>query len=122
MKEISPQMQNQIAQYQQIQQQLQVLANQRVQLESKLREIDGTLEELGKVGPETTVYKSIGTILVRADDRESVKKELEEHKETISIRVRSMQKQEKSLGDRFEQLSQKITEALGGEPAKGDGS
>ncbi len=122
MKEISPQMQNQIAQYQQIQQQLQVLANQRVQLESKLREIDITLEELGKVGPDTTVYKSIGTILVRADDRESVKKELEEHKETISIRVRSIQKQEKSLGDRFEQLQQKISEALGGEPDKGEGS
>jgi len=122
MKELSPQMQNQIAQYQQIQQQLQVLVNQRVQLEAKVREIESTLEELGKIGPDTTVYKSIGTILVRADDRDAVKKELEEHKETISIRVRSIQKQEKSLGDRFEQLQQKITEALGGEPAKGEGS
>ena len=122
MKEISPQMQNQIAQYQQLQQQLQVLATQRVQLEAKLREIELTLKELEKIGPETTVYKSIGTILVRADDRESVKKELEDHKETISIRVKSIQKQEKSLGDRFEQLQQKISEALGGEPAKGEES
>ena len=122
MKELSPQMQNQIAQYQQIQQQLQVLASQRVQLEAKVREIDSTLEELGKIGPDTTVYKSIGTILVRADDRDAVKKELEEHKETISIRVRTIQKQEKSLGDRFEQLQQKISEALGGEPAKGEES
>ena len=122
MKEISPQMQNQIAQYQQLQQQLQVLATQRVQLEAKLREIELTLKELEKIGPETTVYKSIGTILVRADDRESVKKELEDHKETISIRVKSIQKQEKSLSERYEALQQKITEALGGEPATGDGS
>lgn len=121
MREISPQMQNQIAQYQQLQQQLQVLATQRVQLEAKLREIELTLKELEKIGPETTVYKSIGTILVRAEDRESLKKELEDHKETISIRVKSIQKQEKSLGDRFEQLHQKITEALGGEPATGEG-
>jgi len=113
MKEISPQMQNQIAQYQQLQQQLQVLATQRMQLEAKVREIDGSLQELAKIGPETAVYKSIGTLLVRADDRESVKKELEEHKETISIRVRAIQKQETSLGERFEQLQQKISAALG---------
>jgi len=114
MKEISPQMQNQIAQYQQLQQQLQVLATQRMQLEAKVREIDGSLQELAKIGPDTTVYKSIGTLLVRADDREAVKKELEEHKETISIRVRAIQKQETSLGERFEQLQQKISDALGG--------
>ncbi|MEK6987078.1 MAG: prefoldin subunit, partial [Candidatus Thermoplasmatota archaeon] len=59
MKEISPQLQNQIAQYQQLQQQLQVLASQRLQLEAKLREIEGTLEELGKISPDTQVYKSI---------------------------------------------------------------
>ena len=115
MKEISPQMQNQIAQYQQLQQQLQVLGTQRMQLEAKVREIDGSLQELGKIGPDTTVYKSIGTLLVRADDRESVKKELEEHKETLSIRVRAIQKQETGLGQRFEQLQQKISDALGGD-------
>jgi prefoldin beta subunit len=115
MKEISPQMQNQIAQYQQLQQQLQVLASQRMQLEAKAREIDGSLQELAKTGPDTVVYKSIGALLVRADDRESIKKELDEHKETISIRVRAIQKQETSLGERFEQLQQKLSEALGGE-------
>jgi prefoldin beta subunit len=113
MKEISPQMQNQIAQYQQLQQQLQVLASQRMQLEAKAREIGGSLQELAKIGPEAVVYKSIGTLLVRADDHESVKKELEEHKETVSIRVRAIQKQETSLGERFEQLQQRISEALG---------
>jgi len=114
MKEISPQMQNQIAQYQQLQQQLQVLGTQRMQLEAKVREIDGSLQELAKIGAETPVYKSIGTLLVRADDRESVKKELEEHKETLSIRVRAIQKQETALGERYEQLQQKLSEALGG--------
>ena len=114
MKEISPQMQNQIAQYQQLQQQLQVLGTQRMQLEAKVREIDGSLQELAKIGAETPVYKSIGPLLVRADDRESVKKELEEHKETLSIRVRAIQKQETALGERYEQLQQKLSEALGG--------
>ncbi len=118
MKEISPQLQNQIAQYQQLQQQLQLLAQQRLQLEAKLREIDGTLEELGKITGDTQVYKSIGMLLVRQDDRESLKKELDDHKETLTVRVKSIQKQEKSLSERYEQLGEKIQQALGsGGPA-----
>jgi len=114
MKELSPQLQNQIAQYQQLQQQLQLLAQQRMQLEAKLREIDGTLEELNKLSSETQIYKSIGMLLVRQDDRESLKKELEDHKETLTVRVKSIQKQEKSLSERYEQLGEKIQAALGG--------
>ncbi len=119
MKEISPQLQNQIQQYQQLQQQLQVLATQRLQLEAKLREVDSTLEELGKLSSGATVYKSIGILLVKTEDREALKKELEEHKETLTIRVKSIQKQEKALGERFEDLQQKIQSALGGGPQAG---
>lgn len=121
MKEISPQLQNQIAQYQQLQNQLQVLGSQRVQLEAKLREIEGTLEELNRISGETPIYKSIGMLLVRQDDREALKKELEEHKETLTIRVKSLQKQEKSLSERYEGLATKIQAALGGSspPAAG---
>ena len=122
MKEISPQLQNQIAQYQQLQNQLQVLGSQRVQLEAKLREIEATLEELNKLSGETPVYKSIGMLLVRQDDRDALKKELEEHRETIGIRVKSLQKQEKALSGRYEDLSTKIQAALGGNPAIADGS
>ncbi len=117
MKELSPQLQNQIAQYQQLQQQLQVLASQRLQLEAKLKEVEGTLEELGKAAPDTQIYKSIGMLLVRQDDRESLKKELEEHQETLSIRVKSLQKQEKSLTEKYEDLGEKIQQALGGPSA-----
>jgi len=116
-KEISPQLQNQIQQYQQLQQQLQVLGTQRLQLEAKLREVDNTLEELGKLPKDSSVYKSIGVLLVKADDREALKKELEEHKETLTIRIKSIQKQEKALGERFEDLQGKIQAALGGPQA-----
>ena len=121
MKEISPQLQNQIAQYQQLQQQLQVLAAQRLQLEAKLREIEGTLEELNKVAADTPVYKSIGMLLVRQDDREALKKELDEHKETLTIRVKSLQKQEKALAERYEDLGGKIQDALGSGSAPSSG-
>lgn len=114
MKEISPQLQTQIAQYQQMQQQLQVLATQRVQLEAKLREVEQTLEELAKLPDETPVYRSIGMLLVKTSDREGLRKELEETKETLTIRIKTLQKQEKSVGEKFEELSAKIQSALGG--------
>jgi prefoldin beta subunit len=119
MRELPPQVQNQLAQFQQLQQQLQVLASQRLQLEAKLREVTGTIEELGKVGPETPVYRSTGALLVRVEDREGLKKELEEQKETLEIRVNTIKKQEKSLGERYEDLQAKLSQALEGGPSAG---
>lgn len=114
MREIPPQVQNQLAQFQQLQQQLQVLASQRLQLEAKLREVTSTLEELGKLPTESPVYRSTGSLLVRVTDREALGKELEEQKETLEIRVNTIKKQEKSLGERYEQLQAKLSEALEG--------
>ena len=118
MKELPPQVQNQLAQFQQLQQQLQVLATQRLQLEAKLREVTSTLEELEKVAADTPVYRSTGALLLRVEDRAALKKELEEQKETLGIRVNTIKKQEKSLGERYEQLQSKLSQALeGGGPA-----
>jgi len=112
MKELPPQVQNQLAQFQQLQQQLQVLGSQRLQLEAKLRETAGTIEELGKAGADAPVYRSTGSLLIRVEDRGALSKELEEQKETLEIRVNTIKKQEKSLGERYEQLQQKLSEAL----------
>ena len=119
MKELPPQVQNQLAQFQQLQQQLQVLASQRLQLEAKLREVTSTLEELAKVSAETPVYRSTGSLLVRVEDREGLRKELEEQRETLGIRVNAVKKQEKSLGERYEQLQQKLSQAFEGGPSAG---
>ncbi len=114
MKEISPQLQNQLQQFRQLQQQLQVITGQRVQLEARLKEVEGTIEELGRAADDATIYKSIGVLLVRASSRDEVRKELEDQKETLAIRVRTMGKQEKSLAERYERMQQQLTTALGG--------
>lgn len=114
MKEIPPQIQNQLAQFQQLQQNLQVIATQRLQLEARLREIDATLNEFEKLKEDATIYRNIGNLLVKVEDRAALKKELEEQKETLSIRVKTLEKQEKSLGDRYERLQAQLSQALGG--------
>src|SRR5438552_2897772 len=121
-KDISPQLQNHIAPYRPLPNQVQGLTRPRMRPEAKLRQGEGTPGELHKLTGETPIYKSIGMLLVRQDDREGLKKELEEHKETLTIRVKSLQKQEKALSERYEDLATKIQAALGTSPAAAEGN
>ncbi len=121
MREISPQLQNQINQFRQLQQQMQVVTAQRVQLETRLKEVEVTLEELEKAGEGVPIYKSVGSLLLRAEDRAEVKKELEDQKETLAIRVKTLEKQEKTMAERYERMQQQISQALGGSGVTGAG-
>jgi prefoldin beta subunit len=60
------------------------------------------------------VYKSIGTLLIRADNKKELQKELDEHKETIGVRVKTLKKQENTLSERYQSLGEKLNEALQG--------
>jgi len=117
--ELPAKVQNQILQYQQLQQQLQLIAQQRVQISSHLEELKGTLEELGKLKKGTPVYKVAGSILVKVQDLEGLKKEMDEQKETATVKVTSLERQEKQLKERFVNLQQEITKAMqGGQTAQ----
>ncbi len=76
MNGISPQLQNQIAQYQQVQQQLQAVSSQKMQYEAQRRELARTLEELDASTGD--VYRSVGSLLVKVDDRAALRAEIEE--------------------------------------------
>lgn len=114
MNEISPKIQNMIAQFQQLQQQLQAVLTQKLQMEAQLKEIERTLEELGKVPDETPIYKNVGSLLIKAPDKGGVVKELEESKETLEIRVKTLDRQEKQMRERYQNLQEQISQALGG--------
>jgi prefoldin beta subunit len=112
MAEVSPQVQNQLAQYQQLQQQVQLITSQKVQLEAQLNEIELTLNELNNVTPDTPIYKSIGSLLIKVKDKETVKKELEEQKDTVTVRVKTLERQEGHLRERLENLQTQLAKVL----------
>ena len=95
MNGISPQLQNQIAQYQQVQQQLQNVMTQKGQMESQQRELQRTVEELAKADGD--VYRNVGMLLIKVSDKAALKGELEESLETLGIRIRGLERQEKDL-------------------------
>ena len=113
MNDISPKLQNQINQYQQMQQQIQVIASQRYQLEAQLKELTRALEELNKLDADSSIYKNIGSLMIRVKDRETVIRELSEQKETLDIRVKTVERQEKHLREQYQSLQDELSRELG---------
>ncbi len=112
MDDLSPKVQNQIAQFQQLQQQLQAVLNQKFQMDAQVKEMARTTEELNKSPEDVVIYKSIGALLIKADSREAILKDIEESKETMEVRLKSLERQEKSLRDRYQALQEQLNKAL----------
>lgn len=112
MDDLSPKVQNQIAQFQQLQQQLQAILNQKFQMDAQVKEMARTTEELNKSPEDVVIFKSIGSLLIRAENKESVLKDIEESKETMEVRLKSLERQEKALRDRYQSLQEQLNKSL----------
>jgi prefoldin beta subunit len=117
---ISPKLQNQIAQFQQLQQQLQSVLSQKFRMEAQLREVQMTIDELNKSPEEATIYKNVGSLLIKANDKATVLRDVEDDKETLEIRIKTLDRQEKALRDKYQTMQEQISKALGGVPAPSD--
>ncbi|WP_457548664.1 prefoldin subunit beta [Archaeoglobus sp.] len=113
MGELPPQVQNMIAQLQTVQQQLQMVVSQKLQLENALKEIEEAINEVEKVGEDTPIYKTVGTVLVKTK-KDEILKELNEKKETIEVRIRALSRQEEKLKERLQELQNKVKSMLSG--------
>lgn len=105
-------LQNDLKQFQRLQQELQSVAQQRLQFDLKLRELTHTLEELKSVPDEATVYRPIGSLLVKAKSRSEVVTLLTEEKETVEVRVKAMERQENQLKERYTSMQKELSEAI----------
>lgn len=110
--EISPKMQQQLAQFEQLRQQIQLIANQRITLESKVKEIDLTLDELNNLEDEVPIFRSVGSLLIKAKSKTDMIEKLKEEKETAEVRAKAVSKQEEQLKARYDELQVKLSEAI----------
>jgi len=111
--ELPPQLQEQLVRLQQLQQTLQSVSTQKQQLELELNETDKAISELEKSTDETPVYKSVGSILVKAN-RQTLLTELKERKELLATRVTVLGKQEDRTRERLKEVQEKLQERLQG--------
>ena len=116
--ELPPQIQNQLAQLQQLQQQAQAIMAQKGQIEGLIRETEAALRELEKSADDAVIYKSVGELLFKADKQKLID-ELKEKKDMNEIRKKNMANQEERIQGRFTQLQEQLKMALGQIPPKG---
>ncbi len=112
-EELPPWLKEQLARFEQLQQNLQAILVQKQQVELEAAEVERALSELKKVSENDSVYKSAGNILVKADRTELVK-ELEERKELAKTRTTVLAKQEQRVSENINELQSKIEEAIRG--------
>ena len=91
--ELPPYIREQLARYDQVQQNLQSVLIQKQQVEMELTETEKALEELAKAQSSESIYKFAGTLLVKVE-KDAMVKELSEKKELGNTRKMVLAKQE----------------------------
>ena len=109
---ISPKIQNQLSQFEQVRQQLQLLTTQRIQVESQVRELDNAIKELEVTSKDSTIYKRVGSLFIKVDNKKNLQKDLNEQKETFELRMKTLERQEKQLKERYNDLQKEISKAI----------
>ena len=116
MNNISPKVQNQLGMLQQLQQQLQNILQQKAQYEMAVREAKRAQEEISDSADDAVMYMSVGTVMMQKK-KEVVNTKLTEKIESLELRIKSLEKQEKLMQGKFEQLQSQIKAAIEGKGA-----
>ena len=111
--ELPPVLREQLARYEQIQQNLQAVLIQKQQVELELSETEKALEELGKATESEAIYKFAGNLLIKVQ-KADVQKELAEKKELANTRKMVLSKQEGRFRESLKDLQTKIDDTVKG--------
>ncbi len=106
MPELTDQQKEMINQFQMYQQQMQSVLIQKESLKLQILEIDKALEELNAT-KEGKAYKITGQVMV-SKPVEELKKDLNESKEVIDVRIKSLEKTEERINSKLSELQEKL--------------
>lgn len=115
--ELPPLLREQLARYDQTQQNLQAVLAQKQQVELELGETEKALEELGKASDGEAIYKFAGNLLVKVK-KDDVVKELNEKKELGNTRKMVLAKQESRFRETLKDLQTKIDDSVKTKPSQ----
>ena len=110
-QQIPPMVQEQLAKFQQTQQNFQSIIMQKQQLESEKLETEKALEELKKASDDELVFKHAGTIMIKSNKKDLIE-ELEEQVELAKTKASLLVKQEDRLKTTLKEQETKIQEMI----------
>ncbi|MHA1343445.1 MAG: prefoldin subunit beta [Promethearchaeota archaeon] len=96
---------------QNLQQSLEFITQQKVQIESNLRETELAIEELEKLNPDDLVYKSIGGIMVKSE-KNKLLDEKKSLKITLEMRSKTLKQKEDRVKNQLETMKKSIQSDL----------
>jgi prefoldin beta subunit len=91
-----------------MQQQVQALSQQASQIDMSINETERTVEEIKDSGKDTVLYRAIGSIMKKVEDIDKLRKELEEEKETMEIRNKSLKNQIEKINGELVEMQKKL--------------
>ena len=97
-----------IQQLSSIEQNLNTVISQKQQFNKQLLEIESALSELGAVDQ---AYHIVGSVMIKKKSGD-LKKDLDEKKELIKVRLQSLEAQEKTFRDQAQKLQEKVLKDL----------
>ncbi|MGV8151655.1 MAG: prefoldin subunit beta [Candidatus Nanoarchaeia archaeon] len=106
---IDSETQEKIKELQFYEQNLQNILMQKQAFQFELTETENALNEVSS--SKDDIFKIVGSIMIKAE-KSSVEKELKEKKELLALRMKSIEKQEKSLSENAEKLKQEVMKKL----------
>ena len=107
---LSEETQRKIQEMQMMEQGFQQLMMQKQAFTMEGNENDKALEELKKA--EGDVFKIVGSSIVIKTEKNKLQKELEHKKELIDLRLKNIDKQEKELTDKLQELREEVMKEI----------
>jgi prefoldin beta subunit len=92
-------------------QSLEIFTQQKLQIDSSIRETELAIEELEKASTDTTVYKNIGGIMVKSN-RDKLLDEKKSQKITLEMRSKTIAQKTERTKKSFESLQKSLQNEL----------
>jgi len=109
--QLPPQVQKELEEFQQVGQKLELLTQQKLTIENSISEKESSIKELESMEEDATVYRQIGSILVKKG-RNKVLEQLKDEKLTLEMRKKTLERNEPSLRKNYDELRLRIQKRL----------
>ena len=106
---IDDETQGKIQELQGYEQTLHSLLMQKQAFQMELSETENALSEI--TSSKDDIYKLVGTIMIKTN-KDSVEKELKQKKDLLSLRLKSIEKQEETLSKQSEELREEVMKKI----------
>ena len=111
LSKLPPNVQERLLRLQQLQQTLQSIMAQKQQVDMEKNEVDQTIAVLAKTADDATIYKAIGSLLVKSE-KTKVSEDLNERKSLLETRSTVITRQEERIKAQVKEAQTKLQEDL----------